>query len=197
MAFLAQIVRAPWQWTISKCASLNLGKNCWNFYCDQMQCIHKLLHKLGAWGSSNDLFRNRCMYNHSRLKNILVTCLIRMRFRGFVCTLKVYTHTIRTKKLRKYTGPDVVLQRVKLDAPIQVTLHKNKCIASFCQLFLKSSKWIKFYCTQINLQNYHFLFTLISHESRLQSLQRFRLQKLKNRDDRQRHLLFSFEASFS
>ncbi len=55
-----------------------------------------------------------------------------MRLRGFVCTLKIYTHTIRTKKeLEKFDDVDVGLQRVHLTAKIQVTFEKNKNLNLF------------------------------------------------------------------
>ena len=77
------------------------------------------------------------MDKHSFFKNNFGDFFfIKMRLRGFVCVPSRYIHTQSVqKKARKYTGPDVVLQRVKLDAPIQVTLYENKYIASFCQLF--------------------------------------------------------------
>jgi hypothetical protein len=53
-----------------------------------------------------------------------------------VCTLKVYTHTIRTKKeLEKFDDVDVGLQRVHLTAKIQVTFEKNKNLNLFFKYF--------------------------------------------------------------
>jgi len=61
-----------------------------------------------------------------------------------VCTLKVYTHTIRTKKeLEKFDDVDVGLQRVHLTAKIQVTFEKNKNLKLFYLVFLFETNYFK------------------------------------------------------